>query len=447
MTIRWFLSKTVRQLTDMCRQMKRVLNEQRDLLSIDAINAVELARVEALSSIRSGAGTDELKKQMTKVEEAARRWFKPYPSPAVRENVKEFLVAVVTILSFTTFFLQLTKIPTGSMQPTLFGITYQDLSGEHKVTLKSGATLYGQILGETPASIQFRDNTGEREIPRSEIASAGSNNFALPPFWKRFLLYWTQGISYKYLVAPFDGYVLGYGPPQPLFPFVKRQRVDFGDPMNPSQAKRLWIWFPPDDRLFNNVAHVGNRLFQKGEVIVQAKSVAGDHLLVDRFTYNWRKPQRGEIFVFKTRGIQDPRMPQDVLYIKRLVAKPNEEVRIGNDRHLRINGERLDASTPRFERVYEFDLHKKTPYTGPYKGHINAWAAAQMGFEGLSLSPLFPDETVSRKLGPDEYLAMGDNTLNSWDSRGWGTVPQKNIIGKCWFVYWPFTERFGWGYR
>jgi hypothetical protein len=94
MTIRWFLSKTVRQLTDMCRQMKRVLNEQRDLLSQEAINAVELARVEALGAVRSGAKKEELKKQMIKLEETARRWFKPYANPAVRENVKEFLVAV-----------------------------------------------------------------------------------------------------------------------------------------------------------------------------------------------------------------------------------------------------------------------------------------------------------------------------------------------------------------
>jgi signal peptidase I len=397
MTISWFLSKTVRQLSDMCRQMQRVLNEQRDLLSAEAIAGIEAARAEALGAIRSGAGKDELKKQMGKVEEAARRWFKPYEHPAFRENVKEFLVAVVTILSFTTFFLQLTKIPTGSMQPTLFGITYQDLSEQ--------------------------------------------KDFKLPPFWKRFALYWTQGISYKYLVAPFDGYVLEIGPPKPVFPFVRRQPVLFGDPQNPAQRKRMWIWFPPDDRLFSSVANVGGRMFRKGEPIVQAKSVAGDHLLVDRFTYNFRKPERGEIFVFKTKGID--RLPPDVLYIKRLVALPNESVQVGNDRHLIINGQRLDASTPRFERVYEFDFMTNTPY----RGHVNAFAASQMGFEGLSLSPLFPNESEVRKLGAAQYLAMGDNTLNSYDSRGWGEVPQKNIIGKCWFVYWPFTDRFGWGYR
>jgi signal peptidase I len=49
--------------------------------------------------------------------------------------------------------------------------------------------------------------------------------------------------------------------------------------------------------------------------------------------------------------------------------------------------------------------------------------------------------------GRATFFAMGDNTLNSSDSRSWGDVPRENVIGKCWFVYWPFTERFGWGTR
>jgi signal peptidase I len=41
---------------------------------------------------------------------------------------------------------------------------------------------------------------------------------------------------------------------------------------------------------------------------------------------------------------------------------------------------------------------------------------------------------------------MGDNTLNSSDSRYWGDFPEEKVIGKSFFVYWPLTERFGWGY-
>jgi signal peptidase I len=42
---------------------------------------------------------------------------------------------------------------------------------------------------------------------------------------------------------------------------------------------------------------------------------------------------------------------------------------------------------------------------------------------------------------------MGDNTMNSLDSRSWGAFPAVSVIGKSFFVYWPLTERFGWGYH
>ena len=444
MTIRWFFSKTVRQLSEMCRQMERVINEQRDLLSTEAVAALQTAKAEARTAIQTGANKGELKRQMAKLEDTARKWFRPYSNPGVRENVKEVLVAVVTILSFTTFFLQLTKIPTGSMQPTLFGITYQDLKGEHSVTLKSGQTMWGTITSETPTNIILTTSLDQRQIPKDQIAKTESGAFQIPSTLHRLGLYWTTGISYKYLVAPFDGYVKDVGPSKPIFPFIKRQPVLFSS-ADGSQQKTLWIWFPPDDQLFENrnpgVAATGRRIFKAGEPIIKAKSIAGDHLLVDRFTYNFRRPKRGDIFVFKTKGIDA--LQQDLLYIKRMVALPNEEVQIGNDRHLIIDGKRLDASTPRFERVYEGDFVKNSPYLG----HVNEHVQKEMGLIGRSLAPLFPDESVRRRLGPNEYLAMGDNTLSSLDSRDWGSVPEKNIIGKCWFVYWPFTERFGWGYR
>ena len=163
--------------------------------------------------------------------------------------------------------------------------------------------------------------------------------------------------------------------------------------------------------------------------------------------------------MFETKGIINDRMPQDQFYIKRLVALPGEHVQIGDDRHLRINGQRLDASTPHFENVYGFDPDQ-LPRESQYSGHVNGTVDQTDGlFPGLA--PLFPDEAtiytneltvVTNYLtGEGEkipsYMVMGDNTCNSFDSRAWGPFPARNVIGKSFFVYWPLSSRFGWGNR
>ncbi|MBI4657902.1 MAG: signal peptidase I [Verrucomicrobia bacterium] len=389
MILQWFLSRAVRHATELRHQVSRLVNEQRDVLQGEAIAAIVEANEALRNTIRSGATKDALLAQMARVTEVANEKLMPYPRAAARENVKEFFVAATVILAFTTFFLQLTKIPTGSMQPTLYGITFEDLR-----------------------------NKPEVEIPNRLV---------------RFARYWSQGISYYHVTAKSDGTIRDVNPPQRVFPFVKKQNFSIGD------APPERIWFPPD-QLLERCGLQEGRHVRAGEDIVRLKVVAGDHLLVDRFTYNFRRPRRGEIIVFKTRGIPD--LIQDQLYIKRLVALGGERVRIGNDQHLVIDGRRLDAATPGFESVYTFD---PSPSRNHYFGHVNQLVADRWG--GARVAPRFADESVEQRVGQGEYLAMGDNTLNSRDSRDWGGLPQENVIGKCWFVYWPFTERFGWGVR
>ena len=324
MLIRWFISKTIRRAVDLRRHAMRLVNEQRDLLAPEAVEAMTGAISALDGSIRTGQSKPELEEEMNRLVAAAEQWLKPFPSAAIRENVKEFLVAGAVIIAFTTFFLQLTKIPTGSMQPTLYGITYDDLRNRPDVAIPTGLARLAQ--------------------------------------------YWFSGDSYFELIATSDCKVNQIDPPKTVFPFVKRQRMLVGDEWHN-------LWFVPDD-IAQRTGLSSGQSFRKGEPIIRVKVASGDHLLVDRFTYNFRRPQRGEIIVFKTDGIpllDALEIAGGQLYIKRMVALPGESVRIGNDQHLVINGHRLDAATPHFENVYSFDPAQ--PRANRYFGHVNQMVA------------------------------------------------------------------------
>jgi signal peptidase I len=225
-----------------------------------------------------------------------------------------------------------------------------------------------------------------------------------------------------------------------LFIFNIKQTLFQGD-------QTYTLWFPPDygqATLEQRAGLVSGRYFHKGDDIIKLRITAGDHLFVDRLTYNFRAPKRGEIIVFATRGISN--LAQDQFYIKRLVALPEEHVQIGDDRHLIINGTRLTAETPHFSGVYSFNPDDP-PRESHYSGHVNE----KVMFEYLppgqsqSMPSLFPNQSAVYEVAKDHLMVMGDNTMNSLDSRYWGDFPGQNVIGRAFFVYWPITDRFGLG--
>jgi signal peptidase I len=401
MRLTWFLSQTARQAEEMRRHFAKLLAAQLDLLSEPAIAAVS-TELSQLDDLIGKKGADEgLTKQMDSLEAAAKRWLKPYPNAGIRENVEVLLVALSVAMAIRTFFLQPFKIPTGSMQPTLFGIT-------------PGAG--GLDTGNMP-------------------------DMKMPGFFSRVWQDAAYGISYYDIPAPDDGELQWVKQPVKLLMFNIKEDYEFND-------KWYTVWFPPDDLFlragygvdgYSGKATYSPQL-KKGDPLVKLKVTAGDHLFVDRITYNLRHPTRGEIIVFETRGIQ--MLPQDQFYIKRMVAMGGEHVQIGNDRHLVINGQRLDKTTPHFEKVYSFDP-AGPPQQSQYSGHLNQAVAEHYGLR-YNIAPLFPDETASFDVTPDHYMVMGDNTCNSFDSRAWGDFPRTNVIGKYCFVYWPFSSRWGW---
>ncbi len=123
MTLNWFLSRTVRQANQMRKHVQKILNAQRDILSPQAVSSVEESMESLHATIARTTNKAEIKGEMGKLEATANKWLKAYPSPNIRENIEVLLVAIAVAMGIRTFFLQPFKIPTGSMQPTLYGIT------------------------------------------------------------------------------------------------------------------------------------------------------------------------------------------------------------------------------------------------------------------------------------------------------------------------------------
>jgi signal peptidase I len=147
---------------------------------------------------------------------------------------------------------------------------------------------------------------------------------------------------------------------------------------------------------------------------------------VNKVAYQVRKPERGETFVFTTDGIEGIEsglrlrgIEGSQYYIKRCVA---------------VGGDRLQIKPP----VLWINGQPAQDWA------CQMVAAQKDGYSGYTLGPTFltnPEDTY--QVPNKTYWAMGDNSPNSFDSRGWGPVSAENLVGKGAFVYWPFSKRWG----
>jgi signal peptidase I len=124
-----------------------------------------------------------------------------------------------------------------------------------------------------------------------------------------------------------------------------------------------------------------------------------DRVLANRFIFHFRNPKRGEIVVFDVPELAEARCGAGGVFVKRIIGLPGE---LWEERHgyVYINGKRLNEPYIKADRRDFMNHH-----------------------------PV--------KIDPGNYFMMGDNRASSCDSRVWGTVPRKNIIGKVFAVYWP----------
>jgi len=123
-------------------------------------------------------------------------------------------------------------------------------------------------------------------------------------------------------------------------------------------------------------------------------------ILVDKWTYMFRAPERGDVIVF----IAPPHPDMD--YVKRVVGLPGDVVTV-RDTTIIVDGVMLSE-----------------PYVRP----------ANQG------NPFAYKNITNQVVPPNSYFVLGDNRNVSSDSRDWGFVPRQNIVGRAAFVYWPLGQ-------
>jgi len=160
----------------------------------------------------------------------------------------------------------------------------------------------------------------------------------------------------------------------------------------------------------------------------------GDYILVNKYAYGLRlpvtrtkvfdlgEPERGDVMVFF------PPHQNQTYYIKRVIGKPGDRVAY-RDKQLTVNGEPVpqmwlaEIPTGRYAVKMGRELLPDTD------GHL------------MQIDNRRPPRNFSVIVKPGHYFMMGDNRDNSSDSRVWGQVPERDIVGKA-VAIWMHWEAF-----
>jgi signal peptidase I len=315
-----------------------------------------------------------------------------------RENVEVIFVAIVVAVGIRSYFLQPFKIPTGSMQPTLNGIIAYPYSYPYEAAIPPDRKPHYEFRN---GSWFFKDFQGY------------SQAIARPNLLKQVVEFVMLGRNYINVVSQQDDQVIQVQQKKMFF-FFTFSRVT-------CQHQTFLVYCPPD-QLRGDFKVTPNTRYKRGDIIARGAVDTGDQVFVDKFTYNFLKPHRGDVFVFRTNNI--PGIPGDIemgqpFYIKRLAGLPGDSLRIESPR-LYINGKLAEAFG--FRRVME----------------------AKDSYRGYGLGAVYLSAPNSTYVVPlHGYFALGDNSYNSLDSRYWGSVPEDDLVGRGLVVYWPFNRHWG----
>jgi len=306
------IQKKRKELKEILHYSKHMRHMHEDIADPQALEQLR-AREKAARSVRKSGDLPEMDAAGESVIRACEKVVPPKKHPKIRENVEVLFVAIAAAMAIRAYFFQPFKIPTGSMQPTLYGITIREepvIRSSHPVARMANLLLFGERFQTVKAQASGRIRT-------------------------------TLGA---------DGVSRLYGQ------------------VNSDETSTLYVGNTPH-RVPNKLmpfCRFGEDL-QVGDPIVQGVVKSGDYILVNRIKYNFIRPKRGDIAVFDTRELTNPQVRKDAYYIKRMVGMPGEEISI-EPKYLLVNGQvpgdsRLDKlfNDPAYQGYVFGDLRSNPP--------------------------------------------------------------------------------------
>ncbi|MFY9924166.1 MAG: signal peptidase I [Opitutaceae bacterium] len=412
----------------------KVWNYRRDRLNARESDELVSRTKELKQLLKSRADAAKLKLGIESLEGVLMRTGGAiYPKTSLVENVEFFLVAAIVILGIRTYFVQPFKIPTNSMWPTYYGMTSESFPpGSRAPNYAERAFRFIAYGAEGYSAVAPRD--GEVSVPlviRGDKVSMaytlrnGRSWLVLPSRVKEYTFY-VDGAPVSVQVpadfSDFDDVVFGTFFTDHAALLAQIQRAGQAGQIEEVSQKLD----ENNNGLYEALRVPMGRTVRAGEPLVRFDILTGDQLFVDRVSYQFMRPTVGQGFVFRTDNIPDIERTFGAQYfIKRLIGVPGDSIEMREPMIYR-NGAPITGSTA-------FEMNAKR--VSPYRGYFNATHEDSRYFQ------LFKGETVH--VPEDSYLALGDNSMNSFDGRFWGYVPSKDVVGRPLFIYYPFTRRWG----
>jgi len=420
-----FTPKWKKEAKNFYKAGRKFLNYKRDLLKEDRIAEIQ-SRLDDLKTAMKGRGKEAKENTQEAIRQLDNTCDKALPrqrkQDPIAENIEVIFVSLVVAIGIRSYYLQPFRIPTGSMQPTLNGVIVkaQDKEEWPNIIYRTGELALrgrGYIYKKAPKDLivpkeVMTDYFVKREIPAGFI-------FQNPGFYSKIQTFHTVSqIRFRNAIITAHG-------------------VPANDLLtNPEIA----IW-----KVINKHGvrlRSGDVMIPKGTILYSGYADSGDLILADKVSYHFRKPKRGETFIFDTRGINTDGggsshsrlsdQAEATHYIKRCVGIPGDTLQI-HPPVIHVNG--APAEEPYMKRVAE----RKGAYEGTL-GYINGTPSESHP------RPILRSSDQSLVLNDNEaepwraeYAAMGDNTANSLDSRYWGAVEEYNVVAPALFTLWPIT--------